>query len=142
MPDFTGSQIDHLNDRPPQHRRPRSGPLGGLLQSVLATLDIVTLLEIPEDTHEPRPAMHGFGRHPKPFFWLIADGRVGDNMHLAFTAKDRPAVDAFHKAALSAGATSRIKPGLRPDYHPDYYGAFVNAPAGINLEAVCHHAPA
>jgi catechol 2,3-dioxygenase-like lactoylglutathione lyase family enzyme len=137
MPDFTGSQIDHLNIAVPDLARSVA-----FYQPVLAVLDIVTLLEIPEDPDEPRPAMHGFGRHPKPFFWLIAHGKVGENMHLAFTAKDRPTVDAFHEAALAAGATSRIAPGLRPDYHPDYYGAFVNDPDGINLEAVCHHAPA
>ena len=29
-------------------------------------------------------------------------------------------------------------PGLRPDYHPHYYGAFVIDPEGNNIEAVCH----
>ncbi|MCU0926848.1 MAG: VOC family protein, partial [Hydrogenophaga sp.] len=29
-------------------------------------------------------------------------------------------------------------PGLRPDYHPNYYGAFVIDPEGNNIEAVCH----
>jgi hypothetical protein len=29
-------------------------------------------------------------------------------------------------------------PGLRPQYHPGYYGAFVFDPDGNNLEAVHH----
>ena len=29
-------------------------------------------------------------------------------------------------------------PGLRPDYHPHYYGAFVIDPEGNNIEAVGH----
>lgn len=62
-------------------------------------------------------------------------------MHLAFTATTRKAVHAFYEAALAAGATSRQAPDLQPMYHPDYYGAFVDDPHGINLEAVCH-APA
>ena len=33
-----------------------------------------------------------------------------------------------------------IEPGVRPEYHPDYYGAFVFDPDGINVEAV-HHQP-
>ncbi len=37
-----------------------------------------------------------------------------------------------------AGGTDNGPPGLRPQYHPNYYGAFVIDPDGHNLEAVCH----
>ena len=47
-------------------------------------------------------------------------------------------VDAFHAAALAAGATENGAPGVRKIYHPDYYGAYVLDPDGNNLEAVCH----
>jgi predicted lactoylglutathione lyase len=57
---------------------------------------------------------------------------------VAFVAKDRATVDAFHKAALSAGGTDNGAPGLREHYHPTYYGAFVLDPDGHNIEAVCH----
>lgn len=30
------------------------------------------------------------------------------------------------------------EPGERPIYPPQYYGAFVPAPDGHNIEAVCH----
>jgi hypothetical protein len=33
-------------------------------------------------------------------------------------------------------------PGLRPQYHADYYGAFVLDPDGHRIEAVCHAPPA
>jgi predicted lactoylglutathione lyase len=59
-------------------------------------------------------------------------------MHVAFVAKTRADVDAFHAAALAAGGTDNGAPGLRPHYHPDYYGAFVIDPDGHNIEAVCH----
>ena len=49
----------------------------------------------------------GLGRDGKPSFWIGTGGR--DN-----------------------GA-----PGLRPQYHADYYGAFVLDPDGHNIEAVC-----
>ena len=62
-------------------------------------------------------------------------------VHIAITAKDRPAVDAFHRAALAAGGRDNGPPGLRPHYHPNYYGAVVFDPDGHNIEAVCH-APA
>ena len=41
-------------------------------------------------------------------------------------------------AALAAGGTDNGAPGLRPEYHPNYYGAFVLDPDGNNVEAVCH----
>jgi len=58
--------------------------------------------------------------------------------HLAWSAPDRAAVDAFHAAALAAGGRDNGAPGLRPHYHPHYYGAFVLDPDGNNVEAVCH----
>ena len=59
-------------------------------------------------------------------------------MHIAITAKDRPAVEAFYQAAIAAGAKDNGPPGLRPQYHPNYYGAFVLDFDGHNIEAVCH----
>jgi predicted lactoylglutathione lyase len=53
-------------------------------------------------------------------------------------AASREQVDAFHSAALEAGATDNGGPGVREIYHPDYYGAFVLDPDGNNVEAVCH----
>jgi predicted lactoylglutathione lyase len=50
-------------------------------------------------------------------------------------------VDAFHEAGLEAGGTDDGAPGLRPQYHENYYGAFVLDPDGNNLEAVCHLDP-
>jgi catechol 2,3-dioxygenase-like lactoylglutathione lyase family enzyme len=58
--------------------------------------------------------------------------------HLCFRAPDRAAVDAFHAAALAAGGSDDGGPGLRPQYHADYYGAFVRDPDGHRIEAVCH----
>jgi len=59
-------------------------------------------------------------------------------LHLAFAAKDRQQVDAFYGAALAAGGKNNGAPGLRPHYHANYYAAFVIAPDGHNIEAVCH----
>ena len=60
------------------------------------------------------------------------------HLHLAFTAKSRRQVDAFHRAALAAGGRDHGAPGLRPQYHANYYAAFVIAPDGHNIEVVCH----
>jgi predicted lactoylglutathione lyase len=60
------------------------------------------------------------------------------DIHIAFAADSRETVDAFHAAALEAGATDNGGPGVREIYHPDYYGAYVLDPDGNNVEAVCH----
>jgi catechol 2,3-dioxygenase-like lactoylglutathione lyase family enzyme len=82
----------------------------------------------------------GFGRSGKPDFW-IKQGPPSPSLHIAFSADDRATVDAFHKAALVAGARDHGGPGVRPEYHPTYYGGFVLDPDGHNIEAVCHKAP-
>ena len=78
------------------------------------------------------------GRDGEPRFWFGAIGTPPGSIHLAFSAADRAQVQAFHAAALAAGARDNGGPGLRPQYHPDYYGAFVIDPEGHNIEAVCH----
>ena len=60
-----------------------------------------------------------------------------EKTHVAFRAKSREAVKAFHKAALKAGGKDNGKPGLRKEYSPDYYAAFVFDLEGNNIEAVC-----
>lgn len=66
-----------------------------------------------------------------------AGGALTGRHHLAFQAQDRAMVDAFHKAALAAGAKDNGAPGERK-YHPGYYAAFVIDPDGNNIEAVFH----
>lgn len=69
----------------------------------------------------------------------IADGSSNKpRLHIAFRADSRDKVDEFYKAALGAGGKDNGKPGLRPQFHEEYYGAFVLDPDGHNVEAVCH----
>lgn len=65
-----------------------------------------------------------------------ADGPVS-HVHIAFIAKDRETVQAFHKAVLAAGGRDNGGPGER-EYHPGYYAAFAFDPDGNNVEAVFH----
>jgi catechol 2,3-dioxygenase-like lactoylglutathione lyase family enzyme len=79
----------------------------------------------------------GMGIGGKPDFWFSA-GESSGPIHLAFSASDRATVDAFHAAALAAGGKDNGAPGLRPEYHAGYYGAFALDPDGNNVEAVFH----
>ena len=82
----------------------------------------------------------GYGAGRKAFFWIGRRDRVTAGVHVAFAAADRAAVDAFYQAALAVGGCDNGAPGLRPQYHPDYYGAFVLDFDGHNIEAVCRAA--
>jgi catechol 2,3-dioxygenase-like lactoylglutathione lyase family enzyme len=87
--------------------------------------------------------MAGFGKEteqgPNPYFWIgFRDRPALSGVHVAFGARTPDLVDAFHAAAVAAGGTDNGAPGLRPQYHPGYYGAFVLDPDGNNVEAVCH----
>jgi catechol 2,3-dioxygenase-like lactoylglutathione lyase family enzyme len=74
-----------------------------------------------------------------PGFWLSpAAGPETRELHVAFTAQDRNAVDAVHQAALAAGTEVLHAPREWPEYHPGYYGVFLRDPDGHNVEAVCH----
>ena len=91
------------------------------------------------------------GGEAERFFWAdelfvstadseAAQGQLTGRHHLAFQARDRAAVDAFHAAALAAGGRDNGAPGLRAHYGPHYYAAFVIDPDGHNIEAVCRAA--
>jgi catechol 2,3-dioxygenase-like lactoylglutathione lyase family enzyme len=79
-----------------------------------------------------------FGPPDAPALWLYQSAKAGGpGTHLAFTAKDRAAVERFHAEGLKAGGRDNGKPGLRTDYSPTYYAAFLFDPDGNNVEAVC-----
>jgi catechol 2,3-dioxygenase-like lactoylglutathione lyase family enzyme len=81
----------------------------------------------------------GFGTS-RPSFWIgpVTTAGGAREVHLAFLAADRATVDAFHAAAVAAGAEVLHPPRVWPEYHPGYYGAFVRDLDGNNVEAVCH----
>ncbi|TML49284.1 MAG: VOC family protein [Actinobacteria bacterium] len=66
-------------------------------------------------------------------FWLGSSSERGAT-HVAFSAPNRAAVDAFHEAAMAAGGKDNGAPGLRPHYHEHFYAAYVHDPDGNNIE--------
>jgi len=63
---------------------------------------------------------------------------VTRGLHVAFVARSRGEVDAFWEAGTAAGFADDGAPGVRPEYHADYYGAFLLDPDGTSAEAVYH----
>jgi len=69
------------------------------------------------------------------------DGRpasAGNGAMVAFLAASRGAVDAFHRAGLDNGGRDEGAPGLRPQYHPHYYGAYLRDPDGNKIAVACN----
>lgn len=86
------------------------------------------------------PNTIGYGKS-YPEFWLnerpeLAPQPDNSGLHICLRAPDAVAVDAFHAAAVSAGARSDGAPGKRPQYSQTYYAAFVRDWDGNRIEAV------
>lgn len=100
-------------------------------QTVLATLGYARLVD--------KPGTVGFGKR-YPEFWLNERPSlacaVGNGAHVCLRAATSAAVDAFHAAALAAGASSDGAPNLRPEYNAAYYAAFIRDADGHRIEAV------
>jgi len=115
-------------------------PAKAFYDTALAPLGISAIMQVsPKETGGWAGA--GYGSEGRPYFWVSSGGAPSGHVHVAFSAKDRAAVDAFYAAAMAAGGRDNGPPGIRAHYHPNYYGAFVLDPDGHNIEAVCH-APA
>jgi len=104
----------------------------------LAPLGITLVMEVTPEQSPGKVWACGFGKAGKPEFWIGSDGKTTPPTHIAFVAESRAEVRAFHEAALRAGGRDNGAPGLRPQYHSTYYGAFVLDLDGHNVEAVCH----
>ncbi|MEO7865763.1 MAG: VOC family protein [Sphingomicrobium sp.] len=125
--------IDHIGFAVADAERSRT-----FYEAALAPLGITLIMSVTPEQTASGGTGHGFGSDGKPYFWFGDNDKVGEGSHIAFAANTRAEVDAFYQAALAAGGRDNGSPGLRPQYHPDYYGAFVLDPDGMNIEAVCH----
>jgi catechol 2,3-dioxygenase-like lactoylglutathione lyase family enzyme len=84
--------------------------------------------------------------NPRPLFLIGTPfdrekHAAGNGQMVAFLARDRATVDEVHRVALALGAVSEGEPGLRPEYHANYYGAYIRDPEGNKLCFACHDAP-
>lgn len=83
---------------------------------------------------------------PRPLFLIGTPydhephGR-GNGQMVAFLAESRALVDQAYAVALASGGTPEGAPGLRPEYHAHYYGAYFRDPDGNKLCVACHSPP-
>jgi catechol 2,3-dioxygenase-like lactoylglutathione lyase family enzyme len=84
--------------------------------------------------------------HPRPLFVISRpyNGKpatTGNGQMVGLLAPDRPSVERVHATALAHGGSCEGPPGLRPQYHAHYYGAYFRDPEGNKL-CICCHDPA
>lgn len=125
------SILDHIGFAVSDYPKSRA-----FYEKALAPLGFKVLMEVTAEM-TGGAAYCGFGKD-KPDFWIGEGKAPGKPIHVAFAASSRELVNAFYQAAIAAGGTDNGAPGLRPQYHEHYYGAFVLDPDGLNIEAVCH----
>ncbi|MFT3799756.1 MAG: VOC family protein [Burkholderiaceae bacterium] len=82
---------------------------------------------------------------PRPLFVIARpfNGELpspGNGTMVAFIAPSRAHVDRAYQTALELGGMSEGPPGLRPEYHSNYYGAYFRDPDGNKL-CVASHGP-
>ena len=80
---------------------------------------------------------------PRPLFLIGKpfDGNLalaGNGQMVALLAPSRDAVDRVYEVALAHGGSSEGAPGLRPEYHADYYGAYFRDLDGNKICVCCH----
>lgn len=89
-----------------------------------------------DQTFDDHVRVIGFGKDGKTNTFFAAEAPTSGPAHIAYKAQSRREVDEFHKLALDAGGKDNGAPGMRPEYHENYYGAFVFDPDGNNIEVV------
>ena len=94
------------------------------------------------EPERPWAGWHSAGRE-RPFFVICKpfDGQPhhpGNGQMVAFIADSRESVRATYQTALKNGGLCEGPPGLRPQYHDNYYGAYFRDPDGNKLCVACH----
>ena len=106
-------------------------------EAALAPLGIGHVVDYDgKDGPEGHPDLKGFGCNGRVFFWLRQGHAAAAAAHIGFVGKSAAEVNAFHAAAMAAGAADNGVPGARLHYDPRYYAAGVLDPDGYSLEAV------
>jgi catechol 2,3-dioxygenase-like lactoylglutathione lyase family enzyme len=63
---------------------------------------------------------------------------AGNGQMVAFAATSRAAVRSAYQAAMRLGVLAEGEPGLRPEYHANYYGAYFRDTEGNKVCVASH----
>lgn len=105
---------------------------------------LLTLLGVTERFCDPAKPWAGWQSTPGPRPLLLlgapfeGEQAPGNGQMVALLAATRAQVDDAHALALAHGGRCEGPPGLRPQYHAHYYGAYFRDPDGNKLCVACH----
>lgn len=99
-------------------------------EEALRPLGLVLLLDWPDG----RRAWFGV-EGAASLLWLCESEAAG-TLELALAADGPEAVEAFHAAAVQAGAHPDWRPGIKTEFDRRYFAARVRDPDGNSIEAV------
>lgn len=94
------------------------------------------------DETKPWTGWHSSGK-TRPYFVICKPYNglphsPGNGQMVAFSAASRDVVRRVYEVAVSRGGISEGPPGLRPEYHANYYGAYFRDPDGNKFCVACH----
>jgi len=94
------------------------------------------------DAARPWAGWHSAGGS-RPYFVICSpfNGQAheaGNGQMIAFSARNRDMVRQTHAIAMANGGSNEGAPGLRPEYHPHYFGAYFRDPDGNKFCVACH----
>jgi catechol 2,3-dioxygenase-like lactoylglutathione lyase family enzyme len=108
---------------------------------------VLPSLELEERFCDPSRPWAGWqsAQQPRPLFLIGKpfdgnDHHAGNGQMVAFLASNKAVVDEVYAIALHSGGATEGQPGLRPEYHPNYYGAYFRDTEG-NKICVASHSP-
>lgn len=108
---------------------------------------LMPVLGAPERFCDPGRPWAGWQSQPgpRPLFVIgtpfdAQPHEAGNGQMVAFLAASRAIVDEAYAVAMAHGGTSEGAPGLRPQYHANYYGAYFRDTEGNKLCVACHAA--
>lgn len=105
---------------------------------------LLALLGVAERFCDPARPWAGWQSTPGPRPLLLlgtpfeGQHEPGNGQMVALLAATRAQVDQAHALALTHGGRCEGPPGLRPQYHPHYYGAYMRDTDGNKLCVACH----
>ena len=109
---------------------------------------LMPVLGVQERFCEPERPWAGWQSQPDPRpLFLIGmpfdrqPHAAGNGQMVAFLASSRAVVDRAHAVALASGGRCEGAPGVRPDYHAHYYGAYFRDTEGNKVCVACHAPP-
>lgn len=108
---------------------------------------LMPVLGIEERFCDPARPWAGWQSHPEPRPLFVIGmpydkqaHAAGNGQMVAFLADSRERVSRAYEVALANGGTSEGAPGLRPEYHAHYFGAYFRDTEGNKLCVACHRA--